>query len=61
MFNSPGLQEAAAGFDIRRILDALESAGWIAEHDQDKRSKKTRVLGSSKNLYWILPAESDEL
>jgi putative DNA primase/helicase len=61
MFNSPGLQEAAAGFDIRRILDALESVGWIAEHDQDKRSKKTRVLGSSKNLYWILPAESDEL
>jgi len=61
LFHSSGLQDAAAGFDIRRTLDALQSAGWIAEHDQDKRSKKTKVFGSSKNLYWILPAETNEL
>jgi putative DNA primase/helicase len=60
LFNPPGLQEAAAGFDKGRILDALDSLGWIVKKDQDRRSKKTRVAGASKNMYWILPVESDE-
>lgn len=60
MFNPPGLKEAAAGFDIGRILDALESAGWIVERDKERRSKKTKVAGASKNMYWILPVESDD-
>ena len=60
MFNPPGLREAAAGFDMGRILDALESAGWVVERDKERRSKKTKVAGASKNMYWILPAESDD-
>ncbi|HUV23096.1 MAG TPA: DUF927 domain-containing protein [Gammaproteobacteria bacterium] len=61
LFNPPGLKEAAAGFDIRRILAALDFAGWIFEHDHGKRSKKTKVDGRSISLYSILPAESDDL
>lgn len=61
LFNSPGLKEAAAGFDIRRILDALDSAGWIFEHDIAKRSKKSRVSGASISLYSILPTDWSEL
>jgi len=53
IFNPPGLREAASGFDISRILDALESASWIADRDHGKRSKKTKIDGASKNMYWI--------
>ena len=60
MFNPPGLREAAAGFDMGRILDALESAGWVVERDKERRSKKTKVAGASKNMYWVLPVESDD-
>ena len=49
----------AEGFDIGRVLDALESAGWIVDKDSGKRSKKTRVAGASKNMYWVHPAESN--
>jgi putative DNA primase/helicase len=45
------------GFDIRRILKALDTAGWIVEHDADRRSKKTKVSGSSISLYAIRPTE----
>ena len=55
LFNSPALREAATGFDIRRILTALDSAGWIIEHDLGKRSKKVKVGGSSVSLYTIRP------
>jgi len=61
LFNSPALREAAAGFDIRRILTALDSANWIVEHDMDKRSKKFKVAGSSKSLYAIRVIEAGDL
>jgi len=60
LFNPPGLREAAAGFDIRRTLDALETAGWIVEHENGKRSKKVKVAGSSVSLYAIRPVEESE-
>jgi putative DNA primase/helicase len=61
IFNPPGLKEAAEGFDISRVLDALESADWIVDKDRGRRSKKTRVAGASKNMYWVHPAESNAL
>lgn len=61
LFNSPGLREAAPGFDIRRILDALEDAGWIAEKDKEKRSKRKKIQGEPVPFYAIRPcAEEDE-
>jgi putative DNA primase/helicase len=57
MFNSPALQEAALGYDLSFILRALKDAGWIAEHDEGKRSKKVRVNGHPSALYWILPVD----
>ena len=61
MFNSEALREAGHGFDMRKILDTLEEAGWISDHNPDKRSKKVKVNGSSVNLYFIRPSEEDEL
>lgn len=40
LFTAPALKEAAPGFDVRKIMDVLEQAGWIVMRDKDKRSKK---------------------
>ena len=53
LFHSAGLTEAGGGFDLRRVLDALDGAGWIAERDQGKRSRKTHVAGAKQNLYAV--------
>lgn len=56
MFTSAALEEAGGGYDFKRVLDALDSAGWIAEYGEDgKTSKATKIDGSTKRLYWILP------
>ncbi|WPL12199.1 Superfamily II helicase [Thiorhodovibrio litoralis] len=62
MFTPDGLKEAGGGFDINRILDALDEAGWIVERDNTggKRSKKTKVNGETKSLYYIVPQEVEE-
>lgn len=59
LFTPDGLREAAGGFDFARALDALESAGWIADHDDRKRSKKTKVQGRSLSLYAIIPRDPE--
>jgi putative DNA primase/helicase len=57
LFTRAGLREAAAGFDFRRVLDALDAEGWIAERDKDKRSKATKVQGRTEHLYAIAPRD----
>ena len=58
MFTGAALREAGGNYDFKRVLDALDSAGWIAERDFPKRSKKTHISGGGKpNLYWIFPIE----
>ncbi|MGZ8213387.1 MAG: DUF927 domain-containing protein [Methylosarcina sp.] len=57
LFTPAALREAGGNYDFNRVLDALESAGWIVEHDYGKRSKKTAVGRDKVNLYWIKPDE----
>ncbi|MGZ8095697.1 MAG: DUF927 domain-containing protein [Methylosarcina sp.] len=57
LFTPAALREAGGNYDFNRVLDALESADWIVDHDYGKRSKKTAVGGSKVNLYWIKPDE----
>jgi putative DNA primase/helicase len=59
LFTPAGLKEAAAGFDFRRVLDALDAEGWIVERDEDRRSKKVKVQGQSKSLYAVTPRDSE--
>lgn len=61
LFTPAALREAGGHYDFNRVLSALDSAGWIVEHDQGKRSKKTAIHGeANKNsLYWIQPDEED--
>ncbi|KTC81712.1 DUF927 domain-containing protein [Legionella brunensis] len=57
LFNSPALQEAATGFDLKIILQALNDAHWIIEKDYGKNSKKVKIGGRTISLYWILAKE----
>jgi len=60
LFTSDGLREAASGFDLRRIIKALDSAGWITDRDPGRNSKKVKVQGRSVNLYAVAVPEEAE-
>lgn len=55
LFTRDALTEAASGFDARRIVTALTNSGWIAEHDDGRKTKKTYIpsRNGSLNLYAI--------
>lgn len=58
LFTSAALKDAGGNYDFKRVLDSLDSEGWIVERDTDKRSKKTAIPGGSKqSLYWLQPTE----
>lgn len=57
MFNSPALQEAAAGHDLKFILQALNEVGWIVEKESGKNSKRIKIAGRYRPLYWIRPTD----
>lgn len=60
LFTPGGLREASAGFDFRRALKALDSAGWIIDRDPSRNSKKVKVQGRSLSLYAVaIPEEED--
>lgn len=60
LFTPGGLREASPGFDFRRVLEALDTSGWIVHRDDGRRSKKTKVQGRAQNLYAITPPEDVE-
>ncbi|MBV2181605.1 MAG: DUF927 domain-containing protein [Castellaniella sp.] len=56
LFTSGGLKDATKGYDLGRVLDALDVAGAIPERDTGKRSKKARAAGGRPvSLYHIDP------
>lgn len=58
LFTSEGLHRAAPGYEVRRIADALESAGWLAERGSSERAKKVRVnKGRPVGLYHVQEVE----
>ena len=60
LFTPEGLREAAAGFDFRRALKALDSAGWIIDRDPGKSAKKVKVQGRAIALYHVAVPEGDD-
>ncbi len=47
---------------MRRVTEALDSAGWIVDRDagSGKRSKTVRIGGSAVRLYAIRATEENE-
>lgn len=57
LFNRPGLEEAAKGYDLTRVVLALDSVGAIAKRDTGKHQALKRLPdGSRQRLYFINPA-----
>jgi putative DNA primase/helicase len=60
LFNRPGLEEAAKGFDLARVVLALDSVGAIAKREPGKHQHRKRLAGGGNpRLYWIDPAKLD--
>lgn len=58
LFTPGGLREATKGYDMNRVLAALDTAGAIADRDYGKRSKKVREPGGRPiSLYHVNPAK----
>lgn len=53
LFTPEGLGRAVPGFDRARVVATLNAAGLIAEHDQDRLTRKTSIQGQKMNLYHI--------
>jgi len=56
LFNNSALREAAGGYEMRRILDAVDAAGWLAERKSDgKRHTRRTINGQTTALYAVRP------
>jgi putative DNA primase/helicase len=61
MFFGYALDEAAKKYERARIVKALKKANWLCDHDTGRNTKKTRVPGGTKDLYYIkVPENTDE-
>lgn len=58
MFTSAGLRDAAIGYDMPRVTEALDRGGWIVERSAKERAKQVKVNGSPKWLYHIREVQS---
>jgi putative DNA primase/helicase len=60
LFTPQALAEAAQGFDLKRVLACLDSAGAIAERDNDRDgrlTKRQRIKGEGTvRVYVVNPA-----
>lgn len=57
LFTRGGLEEATKGFELARVVRALDSVGAIAKRAHGKHQHKKRLPdGSTPWLYWINPA-----
>lgn len=56
LFNRPGLEEAAAGFELSRIVQALDSVGAITKRDRGKNQALKRLPdGRRERCYFVDP------
>ncbi len=60
LFTSGGLREATKGYDLMRVLTALDQVGALADADTGRRSKTTRTPTGTPRLYHIDPAKLDD-
>ncbi len=57
LFTRGGLEEATKGFDLSRVVRALDGVGAIAKKEPGKQQHRKRLPdGSNPGLYWIDPA-----
>lgn len=58
LFNRPGLEEAAKGYDLSRVVLALDSVGAITKREAGRAQATKRLPNGTKlKLYFIDPAK----
>jgi putative DNA primase/helicase len=58
LFNRPGLEEATKGYDLGRVVLALDSVGAITKREAGRAQATKRLPdGSKQKLYFIDPAK----
>lgn len=57
LLTSEGLRRAVPGFDLARIITALDAVGWITERNTGLHSKRVKVDGRNQRLYHLAPVE----
>ena len=61
LFNRPGLEDATMGYDLNRVVHALDSVGAIAKKDTGKHQALRRLPdGTRKRLYFIDPSKLEQ-
>ena len=61
MFFGHALEEAAKKYERPRIVKTIKKSGWLCDHDTGRNTKKTRVPGGNKDLYYIrVPEDTEE-
>ncbi len=55
LMHAAGLREASQGFDFARVLEALDSAGWITDQGGASKSKLLKVAGRVHRVYAVAP------
>lgn len=60
LFTSEGLRRAAGGYDINRIIAAVDAADWLTERTGGKNSKRVGIDGRKEWLYHLAPTDEDE-
>lgn len=60
LFTASALEEATRGFDKRRVLEALDSEGWLIDKDTGKRSKVRRAGGKQTRFYVVRPRDDEQ-
>ncbi|MCM2972898.1 DUF927 domain-containing protein [Larsenimonas suaedae] len=58
LFTSEGLRRAVPGYEIGRITQALEQAGWLAERGGRERAKRVKVNNRPLWLYHVREPDS---
>lgn len=59
LLTQDAIREALGGFDLRRGLDAIDTAGWLAERRKEARSVRVQINGSRKALYAVRADEGE--
>lgn len=54
LFNRPGLEEAGRGYDLTRIVQALDTAGAIAKRDPGKHQVLKRLPGGTRQRFYCI-------
>ncbi len=54
LFNLPGLKEAAGvGYDIKRVIETLTRAGWLARGSKGESSTQRKINGTNTRFYSV--------